>query len=385
MPDLSGIAVIVPSLHPERDLLIPFVTAVQALGPDVVVVVDDGSGSSHASVFEEARAAGCTVLRHPQNRGKGRAIKTALTHVVDHHPGVVGVVTADSDGQHAPEDVLVVATETRAAAGPGGAHPVLVLGCRSFDGPGIPPRSRFGNTATSTTVKVLFGRYFSDTQTGLRGISTGLVPGITAVRGERFEFEMRSLLWATSGTTEIREVPISTIYHDVTNSVSHFRPVTDSLIIYRIIAAQFLRFTAASSASAALDLLTYLVLIDVVFGSDRTTTHVALSVVIARLVSALVNFQLNRRVVFGTAVGRSRALARYAALAALVLLGSTIGTTALSVASGGHDVWAKVITDLVLFYLSFVAQKQWVFREDRAERKQVRRDAAGVGPGGTRR
>ncbi len=46
-----------------------------------VVVVDDGSGAEADGVLEAAAGLGCTVLRHPTNRGKGAAIKTALTCV----------------------------------------------------------------------------------------------------------------------------------------------------------------------------------------------------------------------------------------------------------------------------------------------------------------
>ena len=45
-----------------------------------IVVVDDGSGREYSSIFEKIEDI-CTVLHHEENRGKGAAIKTALTFI----------------------------------------------------------------------------------------------------------------------------------------------------------------------------------------------------------------------------------------------------------------------------------------------------------------
>ena len=51
--------------------------------------------------------------------------------------------------------------------------------------------------------------------------------------------------------------------------MSHFRPIVDSTRVYAVIVRQFLKFSGASIASAAIDLAVYVFLLDVVFGSDR--------------------------------------------------------------------------------------------------------------------
>ena len=52
---------------------------------------------------ERAREAGAEVIVHPQNRGKGEAIKTGLRHWLDR--GLQFVVILDADGQHLPEEI----------------------------------------------------------------------------------------------------------------------------------------------------------------------------------------------------------------------------------------------------------------------------------------
>lgn len=63
-----------------------------------VIVVDDGSSDHTAEV---AQMAGAEVLRHPQNKGKGAALKTGFEAL----NGADVIVTIDIDGQHNPEDI----------------------------------------------------------------------------------------------------------------------------------------------------------------------------------------------------------------------------------------------------------------------------------------
>lgn len=64
---------------------------------DQVVVIDDGSTDTTADM---ARKAGATVIRHPTNRGKGAAMKTAAKNV-----DADIIVFIDGDGQHNPSDL----------------------------------------------------------------------------------------------------------------------------------------------------------------------------------------------------------------------------------------------------------------------------------------
>ena len=152
------------------------------------------------------------VLRHEKNRGKGRALKTAFEHIAANEPLVDVVVTADSDGQHAPGDLVRVAE--RALDDLRLHRPTVVLGVRTFEGESIPPKSKWGNRARSFIVRVLFGRRLADTQTGLRAFPLAVAEKSALVVGERFDYEMNVLLWLLSTRQPVEEVPIDTIYHD---------------------------------------------------------------------------------------------------------------------------------------------------------------------------
>jgi len=336
--------VLIPSYEPDVRL-VQLLQALTAADAGLrLVVVDDGSGPAYARYFDAARAHGATVLIHPINQGKGRALKTGFAHALAHYPGEE-VVCADSDGQHSVPDILRVAEHVRAGAD-------FVLGARRFAGD-VPARSRFGNTITRAAFRLATGRDLLDTQTGLRGYAPDVLAWLLAVPGERFEYELNALLRAARQGRPIAEVEIETIYLEH-NASSHFRPVIDSARIY----VPLLGFLGSSVAAFAIDVVALFVL-------HAVLGVLLLSVVGARLISASVNFRVNRRMVFGAAgtqPPRAAAL-RYAALAGGLLLANYVLLRSLTSAGLGL-LNAKVVTEVLLVGVSYTVQRLLVFRTD---------------------
>lgn len=334
--------VLIPCYQPKKE----FLELVRALASDgfEVVVVDDGSSSESRREFDLARKIqNVTVLSHSGNQGKGAALKTAFRHELAAHPGAIGAVTADADGQHSPRDIRRVAEELR-------AHPrALVLGARAFDG-NTPLRSRFGNNLTRRVFQFIVGKRISDTQTGLRGIPAELMARLTEVPSQRYEFELDMLIKAVRDGFEIREVPIETIYKNG-NRASHFNPFLDSLRIYFV----FVRFFAASILSALVDIAAFAVLF-------AATSRLAVSVVAARCVSGAFNFALAKHFAFRSRGKTWGEAVKYAALA-LTLVALTYVLISVFVRYLFFNVYfAKVASELTLFILSFVVQRTLVFR-----------------------
>lgn len=79
-----------------------------------VVVVDDGSEDDTARICEEYQGiAGLTLLRHPENRGLGRAINTGLRWAVTRAHADTVIVTMDADDTHDPALVPQMAAKIR--------------------------------------------------------------------------------------------------------------------------------------------------------------------------------------------------------------------------------------------------------------------------------
>jgi putative flippase GtrA len=344
------VIVLIPAYEPDARL-VSLVEALRSADPALhVLVVDDGSGPASRPVFDAVRGLGCTVLVHPVNRGKGAALRTGLAYAVSSWPGEE-VVTADSDGQHSVVDVLRVADEVRRTS-------ATVLGVRGFDG-AVPARSRLGNTASRVLFRLATGTALADTQTGLRGYPAELLPWLLTVPGDRFEYELRVLLQAARRGLPVHQLPIATIYLEG-NASSHFRPLVDSARVY----APLLAFLLSSLAAFAVDTAALLVL-------HALTGALLLSVVGARVLSASVNFGVNRRFVFpcGRRDRRTAAL-RYAALAGGLLAANYVLLTAL-VALGLPLLAAKVSTEVLLVGASYLVQRSLVFAVGRREVREA--------------
>ena len=221
MPEATLSVVLIPAFRPGGSL----VSLAEDLASDSacrVVIIDDGSGPEFRSIFDRAEALpNVHLVRHYTNLGKGAALKTGLNYAMVRFPGCVGVVTADADGQHHADDIRAVAEKLQ-------AHPdKLVLGARQFDHD-VPFRSKIGNTATRTLMRLVVGQKLTDTQTGLRGIPAALVPTLLRLPSTGYEFELDMLIACKHQACAIVETPIRTIYLEG-NKSSHFRPVADSM------------------------------------------------------------------------------------------------------------------------------------------------------------
>lgn len=357
MSSYHDIPVIIPAYEPD-DKLITLLVALQREGIRHVVVVDDGSGGQYGELFMKAAAVdNCTVLHHAVNLGKGRALKTAFNHCLIEYKGAPGCVTADSDGQHTPADVL--ACMRKLWEQPDG----LVLGCRDFDAPDVPGRSSFGNKCTRQVFRYLLGISISDTQTGLRAIPAFFMKELMQMKGERFEYETNMLIETKNLNIPVREVPVQTVYIE-DNKTSHFNPIKDSVRIYLV----FGKFLFSSLSSSVLDLLLFHMLCSVFYplGTElRGIPYIVAATVFARVISAVYNFLVNYRVVFKSEAGIASTAGKYFLLAVCQMLCSAFLVNALYGFFGGIEVAVKMPVDMFLFFVSFVIQREFVYRKQR--------------------
>lgn len=345
--------VLIPAYQPDARLPRLILELHRADPSTKIVVVDDGSGQKFSDIFEASATAGAHVISYEHNRGKGYALREGFTWIRD----VAGdspecVVTADADGQHTLNDIFRVG---RTCTDTGKS----VLGVREFVGH-VPARSRIGNTATSALFWLATGWKLKDTQTGLRAFPVALLPTLLEVQGDRYEYELRVLLHLAKFRHPVTQIPIETIY-EAGNPTSHFRPLQDSARIW----APLLKFAASSGVATVIDYVLVLVL-------NALTGALFFPVVAARMVSASVNFAMNRRVFEATGVPLRRSALRYAALAIAVVAGSY---TMLAVLTGiGMPLWiAKIIADTTMYLVSYSAQSRYVFAPAQDQSAKVTR------------
>ncbi|HUR81446.1 MAG TPA: glycosyltransferase family 2 protein [Thermoanaerobaculia bacterium] len=166
-----------------------------------VIVVDDGSRDATTSA---AKRNGAIVLRHAVNRGQGAALQTGIAYALKR--GAEFIVTFDSDGQHAAEDV-------DALVAPLLAHRAdVTLGSR-FRG------STEGMTALRRMMlkaAVLFTRYASgarvtDTHNGLRAFTRAAAAKLD-IRLDRMAHASEILDQIVQHGLRYEEVPVHVRY-----------------------------------------------------------------------------------------------------------------------------------------------------------------------------
>jgi putative flippase GtrA len=181
------------------------------------------------------------------------------------------------------------------------------------------------------------------------------------VKGERFEFEMRMLLEAAAAYP-VREVPVETIYESKEHHQTHFRPLWDSIKIYRILAERFVRFLFASLSSSVLDLVLFSVLCGLL--KDRyPLMYAGISTVGARIISAVYNYLINYKVVFKSQANIWKASIKYALLAVVLMSCSAAAiTVVMYLFPSGPRLLFKILIDMALFFVSYSVQQKMVFR-----------------------
>jgi len=188
--------------------------------PGAVIVVDDGSRDATAKVAEEA---GAIVVRHPQNRGKGAALRTGFWYA--HEQGFEVAVTVDADGQHPPAEALRL-LECDAPAN------ALVLGTRDLVKAGAPRPNQISNGISNFFLSMFARTIFADTQCGLRRYP--IARTLAADGGANgYAFEAEIILRAMASGVPVIEIPIEVIYPPEKERLSHFHSVRDPARIIR--------------------------------------------------------------------------------------------------------------------------------------------------------
>lgn len=349
--------VIIPSLNPNKD----FINYVQKLiknGMQHILVIDDGSDEDKKWIFDEIDKIPETyVCHHICNMGKGKSLKDAFQYVLKNmkDPLIKGVITVDSDGQHTVEDVIRIQKELDKSN-----NHVLILGTRNFKQKNVPIKSRFGNSMTSGVFKVLYGKYIHDTQTGLRGISKEYLSEYLKLEGERFEYETNMLIYAINHKHSIQEIEIETVYID-NNSETHFRPVLDSLKIYKLIFKKFFLYMISSLSSFIIDVLMFYLFL-LVCSNMTDSSEIIVATVGARIISSLYNFIVNKKIVFCDTGKLKHQVFKYYCLCILQMCLSAGCVVMIHFIFKGNKVIEKMIVDTILFFISYHIQRLWIFK-----------------------
>ncbi|MGD0583275.1 MAG: DUF2062 domain-containing protein [Bacteroidales bacterium] len=181
-----------------------------------IIIVDDGSTDGTKDILTNFNS--LHIISYQKNRGKGYAIRRGFEAAIV--KGYSYAITIDSDGQHFPEDVLILAGQIDKKPD------TLIVGERNLAGENLSKGSSFANLFSNFWYRFLTGIKLTDTQTGLRLYPLKLIAGMRFYT-RRYEFELEVLVRAAWKGIKVSSVPIRVYYPSREERISHFRPFTD--------------------------------------------------------------------------------------------------------------------------------------------------------------
>jgi len=195
------LSVIMPVFN-ERNTIQEILRRVRAvdLGEIVkeIIVVDDGSSDGTPDILKMEEDSTVKVFRHPENRGKGAAIRTGLPHATGDL-----VVIQDADLEYDPDDYrTLLAPLLKKKAD-------VVYGSR-FTGEhrNMLFWHMLGNKFLSLVTNVLYNTTLSDMETCYKLFRREALDGIE-IRSDKFNFEPEITAKILKKKIRIYEVPVS--------------------------------------------------------------------------------------------------------------------------------------------------------------------------------
>ena len=349
--------ILIPAYNPPEDLL-AYLYKLRQHGFADFILVDDGSSPARKAVFEQVEQMGCVVIKNPDKQGKGNALKAGFAYYLEHDRGKFdGIITLSANVRFPVESVEHVAEGLQKEQKNGTYG--LVLGSRNFSDAGLPRASRFGSKISRFISNVLLGIHLKDCMTGLRGIPDTQVELCLGIPGSGYEYETSMVLqFENIGYREVeaRTLPAPSGAERV------YRRGRDTFYIVLTMMKRFLMFTAVSFSVSIFDIFLFWVFTEHVF--TEMPFRIIWSTILARIISATVNYIVNRRVVFQTNEDRRKSATQFLVLSIAQCLTSALLVYLLEKISSGNAVGLKVLVDVMLFFVNYKVQQKFIFVEE---------------------
>ena len=195
-PEVADLSIVVPVFDEEQSIRQTIEELLSAVPGAEVVVVNDGSRDSTASILAQLK--GITLVTHDRNRGYGAALKSGMRAA-----SRTFVAWYDGDGQHRPQDLIAV------------ARPVLhgekdaVIGVRGA-GSAEQIDRRLGKSVLKLFAESLSGEQIPDLNSGLQCFPRDLIRRYIHLLPDGFPASTNSTLLLLERGYRVGFVPITT-------------------------------------------------------------------------------------------------------------------------------------------------------------------------------
>jgi len=284
-------------------------------------------------------ALGVRFLRHPVALGHGRSIKTALNDVLLRHPAGAGVLLCGSES--APplpwlEPMMNALQE----------HP-LSLSLGYAPPGGLRGRAWWDRCFAPRIFSLVNGNQVQDVRAPLQAIPASLCPHFAVAPGEDDTYQLKALLSAKSLGIPLQNIALPALPYE-----AGFMSARQWLSMAR----QLLGFLGASLFSALVDYSVFTLLW--VFAAQVVT----FCTVGARVCSSMVNYLVNKQLVFKDQKPNKNSFIRYYILVMLLLLLNILAIKLFQQVLHAPVLLSKLLADVSIYCISYLVQRDVVFQ-----------------------
>lgn len=128
----------------------------------------------------------------------------------------------------------------------------------------------------------------------------------------------------------------------------------------------FIEYILTSLASSAIDIAFFYIFLKEL---DKLGLHEAvfLSTILARIISCIISYILNKKIVFKSDGKISKQLSKHIILTVAQMLLSASLIYFVNVLFKANEVIEKMVVDSILFFVFYFAQKLWVFKDEQID------------------
>ena len=203
---------------------------------------------------------------------------------------------------------------------------------------------------------MIYNKEFIDVDSELFAFSMNYIDQMMAV--DENCYEVQSLIQSVQNNQDIEEIQLE-------NKQQPFHLKNKSLQIMYVIFLHLIRFISSSIISSVIDVLLAWILLDVLkLWMTSDFWRIALSSLIARILSTIVNYVINKKYVFKGKNNSKQMARRFLILTVVITILSTLFVYTASSLHIMSEKLAKPVGDLLLFLLSYSAQTKWVFKNN---------------------
>ena len=291
-----------------------------------VILINDGSKSEYHSLFEKM-VHDCKIISYPFFKGKGYAIKKGIHYIKEHLQDKKGIIILENEYD------LIHINHIRTLINKNSQKMCVV--------------HHKGKKLLTKLFSMIYNKEFIDVDSELFAFSMNYIDQMMSV--DENCYEVQSLIQSVQNNQDIEEIQLE-------NKQQPFHLKNKTIQIMYVIFLHLIRFISSSIISSVLKLW---------MTSDFW--RIALSSLIARILSTIVNYVINKKYVFKGKNNSKQTARRFLILTIVITILSTLFVYAASSLHIMSEKLAKPIGDLLLFLLSYSAQTKWVFKNNESK------------------